>query len=381
MNRYCIKYLHCTFPTLEGLVTSMTSMQMDARRRQFISVQDILGVDTSCAQASSPPFHLLPKLWLKSWITGTSCIEEVEAEKEQKDNAITAKEVVDLTGNDSKSIDISIRSTNGGGRGRVFDSPPSTSMFVCRHREGICPSKLEEFKAVSDMAYATILSTLNNKETEVNLEEKEFTTSSAECEHCISDYLTHFVRNKQILLSYRHIRRELESHGASEDFILSKSWLVSFRKVVDLLTKDVEGDSTESVHTFFSSSLSRLSPLSKAQAKMGNSVNESLYCCHQNLRRNYKRNSVFVSRLAWRAVMDNFPTAIAFAASVNPCDLCAIDECEQKDRRSLLIEERGEQLENPVIKRLVGHLKRSNPSYPPEFDRLEYLLATPNHER
>ena len=300
---------------------------------------------------------MVPNFWLKSWMTGLWLEGDSQTDlTEDKDNKRNS--VIDLTESGENN-----RLSRFHTPGTLFNDPPAYESFMCRHKKGICPSKVNEFKVISDFAFATIMSTLNPDKPSTSV----FTNVSACCECCISEYDDHSTASAATLAKLQEIIK-LVGRGVENEypsFVLSKTWLTQLRKTADSLQKEADRTS-KSVDAFFKDAPKALFERIDPQ------VNSNLCCSHVKLRKGFKRSSILVSRPAWAAIQSLCPDAIEFTGYEDSCVECVMLESAEESRREELHEERGAQLEDPALRELVRLLRR-RPYYPVEFNKPEFL--------
>ena len=337
------------------ILLQLNFLKMNKRIEVVRSISDQVSVSHS---DDGDPFHIVPKLWLKSWVTGIR-LEGDSPMDLHEDGENTQYSVIDLTDavEHRKLPSFHIP-------GRLFDDPPSYDSFICRHRNGICPSRLKDFKVISDVVYAIIMSTVNPEKQSTTA----FTTASALCESCVAEYDEHSSKSATTLdrlLEVIKLVGQGTERNEYDTFVLSKTWLSQLRKTADSFQKEAER-TVKSVEAFFKGNpkplLERIDP----------TVNSNLCCVHGKLRKGFKRSSFLVSRAAWSAILSLCKDAISFAGGEEDCTECVILESVEEYRKEELQEVRGAQLEDPALYELVRLLKR-RPYYPVEFDKPEFL--------
>jgi hypothetical protein len=331
------------------------------------------------------PHQLLPRVWLKSWITGTSYLHEKKPLKDTSSNEGEELGVVDLTGGamdltDSiegvsvctqASDNISVLDTNERG---VFKALPELKEYYCRHGVGICPSKIKDFKAISDTAYQMMMSTLSEHP------ENVFNTENARCGECNEIYAITCKEVVEKAAKYKAVSKLIEKAPGAISCVLSKSWVTQFRRVMELQLKEAGSDPMV-MEACFASSTSNLSALSKAVLKLDHRVNAALCCVHNKLKHGFRRSAALVSIEAWTAILECFPAAIGFRPTDSVCSECLDTEREEDENKDMLIATRDQRMDETLDK-LSAILKRRSriPHYPLDFERPDYLTK-PNKER
>ena len=302
------------------------------------------------------PLHLLPNIWLKSWVAGI-WVDDGNPTGLAEDTGSTHPSLIDLT----EAVEGS-RLSRFFTSGILFDDPPVMDSFICRHKNGICPSRQKDLKVVSDFVYSTIVSTLTPDPPTIL-----FTTATAYCKYCAAEYEDHSIYSAKILNSMQDIIK-LVGQGTEnefESFVLSKTWLTQLRKLADSMQKEA-GPTSKSVEAYFKDASK---PVFE---RIDSKVNSNLCCAHLKLRKGFKRSSILVSRQAWVAIQSLCTNAIAFTGYEESCAECVVQESMEESRKEELQEERGAQLEDPALRELVRLLKRK-PYYPIELDKPEFF--------
>lgn len=320
----------------------------------------------SGADAEMGEHRLVPRLWLKSWVTGVSCLDEAAEPTAE----VSDSEVVDLTeACDEISPFVVAQST-------WFDSHPDPSPFLCAHGMGVRPSAIKHFKAIPEMAYEVILSTLPERQNEV----RTLTLSNCKCPKCEEEYSNHFGTCERRLREYRGICKLIDKSGMEEDsHVLAKVWLTQLRKLIDSLGKEVEGGGTRFVEAFFEPKDS-----SGGSEKLDHRVNSSLCCPHSKLRKGYKRSSLVISALAWKAIADCFIDPIEFTVNDEICSECVFIDDKEDERKDFLRNQRMQQVDvnlTRLVANLKPNLKRPRPYYPVEFDNSRDMFNDFRKER
>lgn len=301
---------------------------------------------------------MVPKHWLKCWITGLWSESSTPTDSPKAEDALQSS-IIDLTQSAEQS-----RLSNNCVPGVIFNKPPSEDLLFCRHKKGICPSKLKYCKVISDVAYATIMSTLDPHKMPW-----EFTTETAYCGQCVREFSENIVACRRMFDVLQDMLK-LVNRGTQNEFdsyVISRTWLTHLRKTFEQLRKETT-ENMKQVESFFKEVCSP----NQLSNRMDMNVNRNICCVHGKLRKGFKRNSVLVSKEAWAMIRSTFPGAIEFKSFEDNCAECIMLDTAEETRKEELQEERGIQLEDPSLRELVKLLKRK-PYYPVELDKEEFL--------